>query len=310
MGITGFGSPGAKKLKDVKKDKTGNVVMETAVSGLTTTGTGTITTNTTATGNRNNVSLSYNIAGAEVSAVSLNQNGTQMGTLNPTIATALTTTGTTVQTSTTATEYRNNVSMQYSVAGATGTVKLLQNGSTMASTTFTATPASGTLTFTTATPPESPTLTGAITLTATGTLTASFTGGNTSGVIDYYTPTPPTSPTLTGSFVMTATGTASATFNINGVRSKFFDDFMPDVRRDANGSVVTPFDTLATGMQVTATTTGVSATNNTTTPGRPFVTMSWSNVRGSGADVALLANGSAVDSVTGQTEGANGDPFG
>jgi len=78
-----------------------------------------------------------------------------------------------------------------------------------------------------------------------------------------------------------------------------------DVKRDKTGSVV--METVATGMTVTATATAQANTNKTTvTPERYFVSMKWSNPRGSGADIALLQNGSVRTSITGQAQGATG----
>lgn len=215
MGITGFGSPGAEKLKDVKEDKSGSVVMETVASGLITsvTAAGTGQTTTTATGNKNYMSMNYNITG----------------------------TG--------------------------GTIQFLQNGGVMDSTTGLAAGASGTLTF--------------------------------------YSSTPPTSPTLTGKGTFNGAGTATFTFNANGLRTKSFNDFMHDVRRDVNGTVVV--ETAAIGLSTTAHDTGVSVTTKTTvTPERYFVSMNWTNSIGSGADIALLQNGSMQTSITNQAEGATG----
>jgi len=79
MGITGFGVKPLNKLKDVKRDKTGGVVMETAATGLTTsvTAAGTGQTTTSITGNRNNVSMNYNITGTG-GTIQLLQNGSVM----------------------------------------------------------------------------------------------------------------------------------------------------------------------------------------------------------------------------------------
>jgi len=78
-----------------------------------------------------------------------------------------------------------------------------------------------------------------------------------------------------------------------------------DVKRDKTGSVV--METIGSGT-VTATATGQANTTTTTWTGteRYFVSMSWSNPRGSGANITLLYDGSVVDSVTNQSEGASG----
>jgi len=78
-----------------------------------------------------------------------------------------------------------------------------------------------------------------------------------------------------------------------------------DVKRDKTGSVV--METVKAGATITATATAQANTTKTSlTSARYFISMTWNNIRGSGANIALLQNGSVQTSVTNQAQGASG----